>query len=229
MRYKTLLFDADDTLLDFQAAEHTALSMLFAAHGLSLTEKTHAEYSVYNKALWQRLERGELTREQLLETRFSGFFAQIGVLLDGRQAEEEYRSYLACGTKLIPGAEEVCTALAQTHTLCIITNGISNTQKARLKASGIGHLFQKVFISQDVGYAKPDARFFNAVFSALPGSDPRETLIIGDSLTSDIQDGINSGVDTCWFCPSGKPETPAVTPTWRISSLQELIPIAAGD
>ncbi len=226
MRYDTLLFDADDTLLDFHAAEKAALSRLFAAYGLQLTGALHAEYSAYNQSLWHRLERGELTREQLLQTRFAGFFAQIGAKLDGPLAEKEYRGYLAEGASLIPGAREVCTELAKKHCLCIITNGISNTQRARLKAAGIEPLFRHVFISQDVGYAKPDPRFFSAVFRALPGAEPERTLIVGDSLSSDILGGIRAGVDTCWFCPNGLPEKPEIVPTWRITDLTQLLTIA---
>ena len=226
MRYDTLLFDADDTLLDFRAAERDALFRLFAAHGLQMTDELHTAYSGYNQSLWRRLERGELTREQLLQTRFSGFFAQIGAKLDGSLAEEEYRGYLAENASLIPGAREVCTELAKRHCLCVITNGISNTQRARMKLSGIEPLFRHVFISQDIGYAKPDLRFFSAVFHALPGAKPEKTLIIGDSLSSDILGGIRAGVDTCWFCPGGLPEKPEIEPTWRITDLTQLLPIA---
>lgn len=226
MRYDTLLFDADDTLLDFRAAEHSALFRLFAAHGLPVTDALHAEYSAYNRSLWRQLERGELSREQLLRTRFAGFFERIGVRLDGPAAEEEYRGYLAEGTTLIPGAKEVCTELAKRHCLCIITNGIANTQRARLKAAGLEPLFRRIFISQEVGCEKPDPRFFEAVFRVLPGADPRRTLIIGDSLSSDILGGVRAGVDTCWFCPDAPPEDPEIVPTWRITELKQLLPVA---
>lgn len=226
MRYRVLLFDADDTLLDFQAAERDALARLFEAHGAPLTEEMRAQYSRYNRSLWKRLESGEITREELLKTRFSGFFAAQGMTLDGPACEEEYRGYLALGSRLLPGAKEVCTLLSSTHTLCIVTNGISGTQKKRLCAAGIGGLFDRVFISEELGFSKPSPGFFDGVFRALPGISRRETLIIGDSLTSDVLGGVRSGIDTCWFNPSGQPAGAGPKPTYEIASLWQLLPIA---
>lgn len=221
--YKTLFFDVDDTLLDFKAAEEEAITLLFTEHGIPLTEETRSRYSILNQSLWRDHEQGKLDRDTLLNTRFSLFFKELGQEVDGKALGEQYRSYLEKGDQLMDGALETITALKENHDLYIVTNGVSKTQYKRLTSSGLHPLFLETFVSEDTGYQKPMKEFFDYVFARIPGLDRSASLIIGDSLTADIQGGSMSGIDTCWYNPSGKPNDSGIVPTYEIRDLRELL------
>ena len=223
MSKPALFFDADDTLLDFKDAEREALALLFKNHGYMLTEERRQSYHEMNDRLWKSYEKGEITREYLLSVRFSSFFASLGVKVNGPEMESEYRGYLAQGCRLIDGAREVCAELSKEHRMFIVTNGVSQTQRSRLRAAGIANLFEEVFISSEIGWQKPRKEFFDCVFERLPGILRAQSLIIGDSLSSDIQGGVNAGMFTCWYNPSGlAPKGSSVKPDYEIRSLREL-------
>ncbi len=222
-KYRVLLFDLDDTLLDFQRNEYEALGTLFAALGYPLTDAIRRRYHDMNQAMWRAYERGELCREELLNTRFARLFRELGEEVDGPGAETIYRKALGEGAFLLDGALEVCTALHGRYRLCVVTNGVGHTQRKRLADSGLAPLFEQVFISEEIGCAKPGADFFRYVLAHLPGVEAGEMLLIGDSLTSDIQGGSDSGIDTCWLSRGG--DAGALHPTYQIADLHELLPL----
>ena len=221
MRYNTILFDLDDTLLDFQANEAQAMKRLFDLHHMPLTEEFLEVYHNVNEKLWKSHERGEIPLSSVLGARFSDSMRELGVEIDGRDWDETYRGFLADGHELIPGAYEICDYLKDKCRLVLITNGAGNTQRRRLEASGLIKFFPWIFISQDLGAQKPSKEFFDAVKKGIPDFTASSSLVIGDSLTSDIKGANDAGIDCCWFNPTGKTST-GINFTYTISKLSEL-------
>lgn len=223
--YQTLLFDLDDTLLDFGQAENQALQKLFIDLNIPLTDDMKETYKMFNTGLWRAHEAGKIGRDELVNTRFAIFFEHYGKKVDGVEYERKYRNYLDEGHQLIDGAMELIQELYKKYDLYIVTNGVVTTQEKRLKDSGLASYFRHVFVSEEVGFQKPRIEFFNYVFEHLGNVDLDKTLIIGDSLTSDIQGGVNAGIDTCWFNPHGKKNNTDIQPTYEIRKLDEIYSI----
>ena len=223
MNYTTLLFDIDHTLLDFDATERAALRQLFEEEQLEWTAEREARYRTINRSLWQALERGEVTRQEVITSRFVAFFAEQGRTVDGSRMDTRYRAYLSQGTELIAGAIELLESLKGKYQLYVVTNGVAATQHARLKGSGLAPYFDGIFVSEETGYQKPMPAFFDYVFDRIPDATRDQTLIIGDSLTADIQGGISAGIATCWFNPGHVAASAELTPTYTIERLDQLV------
>lgn len=221
-RYKTLLFDVDDTLLDFGAAESAALRQLFKDQKLTLTPEMETHYKRFNKEQWWSYEAGKISRDELLNSRFSKFFKEYGQDVDGILLEKKFRGYLREGYQLINGAFELIKDLESKYDLYIITNGVSETQDKRLRASGLHPLFKNVFVSDDIGYQKPRKEFFDYVFERIPNFTEKHSLVVGDSLGSDIKGAELAGLDSCWFNPERNPNDTTIMPTYEIRKLNEL-------
>ncbi|PGZ97954.1 noncanonical pyrimidine nucleotidase, YjjG family [Bacillus pseudomycoides] len=220
--YQTLLFDVDDTLLDFAAAERVALRSLFEEQQVPLTAEIEAHYKEINQGLWKSFEDGKLDRDEVVNTRFSILFKKYGQEVDGVLLEKSYRSYLEEGNQLVNGALELITDLQKQYDLYIVTNGVSKTQDKRLRNSGLHPLFKDIFVSEDTGFQKPMKEYFNYVFARIPNFSPEQALIIGDSLSADIKGGQLAGIDTCWLNPEMKPNNTDIIPTYEIQKLDEL-------
>ncbi|HHK5535174.1 TPA: YjjG family noncanonical pyrimidine nucleotidase [Bacillus mobilis] len=221
-KYKTLLFDVDDTLLDFQKAEKVALRMLFEERGINLTREVEAQYKKINKRLWEAFEGGEINRDEVLNTRFSILLKEYGEEVDGILFENNYRSYLEEGNQLMQGAFEFISQIQSEYDLYIVTNGISQTQDKRLRNAGLHALFQGIFVSEDTGFQKPMKEYFDYVFERIPNFSPEKGLIIGDSLSADIKGGYAAGIDTCWFNREKKSNDSEVVPTYEVQNFEEL-------
>lgn len=224
-KYQTLLFDVDDTLLDFAAAEALALERLFESQNLFLTTQIEANYRKINQGLWKSFEEGKIGRDEVVNTRFSLLFKEYGKIVDGVKLEKNYRGYLEEGHQLISGALELISKLQTNFDLYIVTNGVSKTQDRRLRDSGLHPLFKEIFVSEDTGFQKPMKEFFDHVFARIPNFSPKQALIIGDSISSDIKGGQLAGLDTCWYNPDAKPNNTSIMPTYEIRSLNELYQI----
>ncbi|MBD1373243.1 noncanonical pyrimidine nucleotidase, YjjG family [Hazenella sp. IB182357] len=224
-KYQTLFFDVDDTLLNFAAAERDALRLLFANYQLPFTSEHETHYKTINQKLWQSYENGQMSREQVLNTRFSLLLETYGQQEDGRMMETKYRHFLEKGHELMEGAFELISNLHHHHDLYIVTNGVSTTQYKRLRSAKLDHFFKDIFVSEDTGYQKPMKAFFDYVFARIPHFSDKKGLIIGDSLTADIKGGQQAGLDTCWFNPSRKHNETTIHPTYEIHHLEELYPI----
>lgn len=216
-----LFIDLDDTILDFQKAEEIALGKTLLEFGIDPTPDNRSLYSRINRAYWAALERGELTRDQVAEGRFEKFFAQLGVSADAAVCNRRYWELLSVGHYFLPGAEETLQSLAKKYKLYIASNGTKSVQQPRLESSGIEKYFEDIFISEDMGADKPSKIFFDRCFAKIPGFDPQKAMIVGDSLTSDIQGGINAGIKTCWVNPNHK-QPGHIKPDYEIESLSQL-------
>ena len=216
-----LLLDLDDTILDFHKAERLALSKTFRAFGLEPTETVLNRYHEINKWHWEQLELGKLTRAQVLEGRFVQLFRELGLEVDAADCMRSYEHNLSIGHYFLPGAEEAVKRLHEKYRLFLVSNGTAVVQQGRLTSAGLYPYFEKVFISQEVGFNKPDKNYFDRCFAQIPGFDPSKALMVGDSLTSDIQGGINAGVRTVWVNPAHKPAD-KIRPDYEIEALPQL-------
>lgn len=222
MRYNTLLFDVDDTLLDFQAAEKQALTQLFATEGLTNSPELEDRYKTMNHQLWAAFERGEKTRDEVINQRFGLFFEALGVRVDSVDLERRYRKFLEEGHQLLGNSYQIVADLSKKADLYIVTNGVSQTQHRRLKDAKLVPFFKAIFVSEDTGYQKPMIEYFEYVFARIPQFDKAATVIIGDSLTSDIKGGINAGIDTIWLNSKSEQASDEIHPTYTINQLDSI-------
>lgn len=225
MKYQILLLDADGTLLDFQKAEARGLEAAFSHYHLPFDENMLADYSAINKKCWEEFEQGLLDKKSLLVERFRRLFEKKSIHADPNAVRVTYQYELSLGSYLIEHAYEVCEELSKTHDLYIVTNGVASTQHRRLRESGLDKLMKGIFISEEIGCQKPQKEFFHYAFRHIPGFRRESALMIGDSLSADIQGGINAGVDTCWYNPFSKENTGNRNITYEIRDIRELLTI----
>lgn len=219
---RNVLFDLDDTLFDFHKAEKIALTKTLVHFGIDPTEETLALYSTINAAHWKRLELGEISREEVKVGRYRELFKTIGVECDPVKATAYYESMLAIGHYFMPGAPELLGELYRKYRLYIVSNGTAKVQEGRIGSSGITKYMDGIFISQILGANKPDKQFFDICFAEIPDFSLSETVIIGDSLSSDIKGGINAGITTVWFNPKGIENNNDIKPDYTIKELSEV-------
>lgn len=227
MTYKALFLDLDNTIFDFDAGEKIALREAFLLHGRTLTEEEVALYHRMNKACWAAYERGELTQEALLVRRFEDFLSAIGQEGDAGEYNLCYRERLSDQAILYPGATDALDTLHASYPLFLITNGVSHTQHKRLDKANLKPYFRDLFISEEIGASKPSEIFFRTALQR-SGVSPSDVLVVGDSLSSDIQGAKRSSIDSCMIVPKEIQETllqgiPAEkVPDYVLSSLTEL-------
>lgn len=224
MPYTHLFFDLDHTLLDFDAAEEVALDLLLAQYGVADPEAYKAVYRPINRQLWLDLEQGQITKKDLVNSRFARLFAHFGQFLDGAELAKVYEQYLSQQGQTYDGAEALLLTLkARGYKLYAATNGVAAIQKGRLAASGLGPLFEAVFISEELGHNKPDARFFGKMAEQIECFDRSTSLMIGDNQLADIKGAAVFGLDTAYYNPQGKPLDVGVEPNHVLTSYQDLL------
>lgn len=219
--YKWLLIDADGTLFDFDRAEQMALKETFSEICYPYEVRYLTEYRRINRQIWLDFEQGKIEPAELKTRRFALLFKTTKINYDPQNFSTKYLANLAKETFLMDGAEAAVESLSTRFNIAIITNGLANVQRPRLGRSSLSRYFKAVIISEEVGAAKPDPQIFDVAFEQMNHPAKREVLIIGDSLSSDIQGGRNYGIDTCWFNPDGRPGH-EVKSTFEIQTLAEL-------
>ena len=220
--YEILLIDLDDTVLDFQGAEAVAIRKTLADAGLEPTDAVCQRYSECNQMHWKRLERGEITRDQVLVGRFQMLFDEMGIQVDAAAVSSAYTENLSRGHDFLPGAEDALEALQKKYRLFLASNGTAWVQYRRIADSGVGKYFEKIFISQEIGVNKPAKEYFDRCFAQISDFAPEKTMMIGDSLSSDILGGQNAGIATCWVNPKGKKCTLEKAPDHEIEGIWQL-------
>ncbi len=226
--YTTVIFDIDDTLMDFALSEHAALHNTFRDFDIpNGFTNMHDSYRAISKVLWSDLEQGKIALRELGVERFRRLFLEHQTDRDAVAFSNTYLGYLGQEAHLMAGALEVLEQLSHCR-LVIMTNGFGEVQKSRLQNSELTGHFEHIVISEEAGYQKPHSGIFDYAFTKIGIEAKMKTIIVGDSLTSDIQGGINYGIDTVWFNPSGKKNEGEVQPTYEIRDLLEVIDIVNG-
>ena len=202
-KYYCVLFDADNTLLNFDAAESKALAETLVNYGIEPDAETVQTYSTINEELWKQLEKGQIRREKLMSERFTRFLKAVNAAGNGVEMNRYYLERLSTHPDLMS----------------------PNVQSRRVAESGIAPLLEDVFVSEKLDSEKPNRKIFDAALRSLGVENREHVLMVGDSLSSDIQGGINAGLDTCWFNPSHNENPGKVCPTYEIETLEELYPL----
>ena len=202
---KNILWDVDGTLLNFKESEKYALSKCLDEVNIPYDDDTISLYSKINLSFWKRLEKGEISRHEVIFGRFEYFFKLLGRSIDIDRFQKNYQTALAGIFFYYDDSLNLCRLLKEKGLRqYIVTNGIASTQHKKLKDSCLDELMDKIFISDEIGTPKPNKNFFDAVFENIPNFSKEETLIVGDSLTSDMRGGNNSGILCCWYNPFGE-------------------------
>ncbi len=230
MAYTHVLFDADDTLFDFQGS--CRLSVAETVKQMTGKDIPGA-FDIYernNRRWWDRFEKGEVTMDQLSVGRFVDFTAEMGLTHTGtpEQWRDVYQSHLGSHPLMVEGAEELCHRLKGHCHMYIVTNGIAEVQRNRMSRSAVKDCFEDMFISQELGCRKPQPEYFEIVLGRLGDIDRSRILVVGDSLSSDIAGSIAAGLDVCWYNPHGK-DAGNLSPTYTVSRLDEIDAIVFGE
>jgi len=224
MKYDVIFWDVDDTLLDFGYSEKWAIRHCFELLGREISDAWIGRYSVINDGYWKRLERGEVTKAEVLRGRFTDLFAEMKLAVtndDITAFQKNYQKALGEVYCYRDSSYELCKKLKKTCRQYLVTNGVESTQRNKLKLSGLDELVDGIFISEVLGAVKPQKEFFDACFEQIPDLDKSSVLLIGDSLSSDMKGAVNAGIASCWYNPNGK-VAQGVKPDYEISNLWEV-------
>ena len=217
---KFIFLDLDDTILDFHRSEAVALRKTLQSLNVNPTDEVIARYSAINLAHWKALERRELTRGEVLTGRFRQLFEELDMNVSPNVAQSLYEKNLSESHFFVDGAPRLLMTLSQKYPLYIASNGTTLVQTSRIASSGIGRYFKAVFLSEQLGADKPQIEFFERATGQIEGYNPGEAIILGDSITSDMQGGINAGMHTCWFNPHHR-DNHGITPEFEITDLSQ--------
>lgn len=199
MAYDLIFMDIDNTLLDFHAATRSALTELLGEWGQTLTPELEGQFHRINNRLWAEYERGEIAKEAIFSRRFTEFLAPLGISADPLAANDRYAQGLRRSAVPMPHAMELLRLLHGRVRMFAVTNGVAATQAPRLEQAGLPQFFERIFISETMGCKKPERAFFDQVFAAIGPVDKSRCILLGDSLTSDMQGGRNAGIATCYY------------------------------
>ncbi|MFD1926635.1 YjjG family noncanonical pyrimidine nucleotidase [Sporosarcina siberiensis] len=229
MNYDVLLFDLDDTLFDFRESEKNALFNTFQGVGLpnGVTDY-RTSYNAISKVLWDDLEQGRTTLQELKSERFKRLFLEHALEINAEVFGNEYLENLGKEIHVIDGVESMLAGFANCR-LVVLTNGFTDVQHARIGRSIFKNSFEAIITSEETGFQKPQKEIFEYVFEKLQITDKSRVLMIGDSLSSDIQGGLNFGIDTCWYNPHHKGNTTGIQPTFEIHSWDEMDSVVKSD
>lgn len=226
MRFTTILWDLDQTILDFRKSMDYALRLSFEKMRLPIDEEKIALYEAINDSYWRRLERGEISKEEVLIGRFRTFFERLGIMDKPEDIADFYQDALGEVYFFRDEADKLLTKLKELgYRQYIVTNGVNRTQAKKLRISKLEHIVDGVFVSEVIGYPKPQKEYFDACFDKLDGTTRQECILVGDSITSDMQGAVNAGVTACWYNPEQRANELGIAIDYEIRNLWELLAI----
>ena len=223
MNYTWLLFDADNTLWDFSAAEAHGLEQVLRERDMEWSAEVLATYRLINRAAWDDYEAGRLPKEQLRDVRFKRLLEHYKQEHPAEELSLSYRNYLAASTHMLDGARDVLDAVHGRYQLGLITNGLTEVQRPRLAATDLERYFEFIIISDELGVAKPQAAFFEHAYAQMGGVPKSEVLVIGDNANADVRGALDFGFDACWLRHPGVAKHPNLGETFRIRTIGELL------
>ncbi len=221
-KYEILLFDADGTLMDFHRSEYEAVRESLEFYNIPSGDDIIQKYSEINAEYWRMLERGDIEKSKLYAARWQTLIEYYGFDANAQNISDKYIERLAKKSYMLDGALELCQSLYGKYKMYIVTNGQKYIQRGRLFPSPLFKYFDDCFISEDVGYEKPSIKYFEYVAKSIPNFNAEKAIVIGDSLTSDMQGGINAGIDTCWYNPLEKTAPDIMNLTYIVKNLSQI-------
>ena len=223
MKYEIILFDADETLFDYKKSEKDAFKNTMLEFDIEYDENHHLKiYQSINTAIWKEFEGGLITQKKLKVERFKRLSDKLNAGFDENLLATSYMKHLSNSSFLYDDSIELLESLHKDYRLTIITNGLKDVQDTRIRKSIIAKYFEDIVVSEEIEVSKPDPKIFEHTLNNIKHTDKSKVLMVGDSLTSDIQGGVNFGIDTCWFNPNRIVNTTGIKPTYEIFSLMEL-------
>jgi YjjG family noncanonical pyrimidine nucleotidase len=217
-----ILFDADNTLLDFHAAETASLQAALLAEGIDWSDDLILLYREINHRVWSDYEAGRLPKHLLRTVRFKRLFNELGLRADPKACSRSYLLHLSRSEHVYVGVPELLRDLATRYQLGLITNGLREVQRPRLRATGLDAHFPVIVVSDEIGHAKPNAGFFDHAFAEMGRPAPQRVLVVGDNLNADIRGGQEYGCRTCWVNPQRQTRSTEVQPDWTVGSVTEI-------
>lgn len=220
--YTWLLFDADNTLWDFSAAEASALERTLLKRDIEWSDEVLADYRIINHKAWSDYEAGLLPKSQLRTIRFRRLLEQYRLDHAAEELSVDYRTYLSESTHMLPGARDLLTELQGNYRMGLVTNGLKEVQRPRLANTGLGAFFEFIVISDEIGVAKPNAGFFDYAYAQMEGAPKNRVLLIGDNPNADIGGALAYGFDACWLRHSGTADRPKLRATHIIRDIRDV-------
>ena len=224
MKYQWILFDADETLFSFNS--FLGLKVMMERYGVPFNEQDYEQFQAVNKLLWVAYQNKEITAQDLQRIRFEKIAQQTGQ--EPLALNQELMAEMALLSRPLDNVREMLDSLLGKAKMAIITNGFHALQQKRLDNTEFNKYFDLVVVSETVGAAKPSSQIFEVAFAQMGNIDRRAVLMVGDTLSSDVQGGINVGIDTCWFNPTQQPNQTTIQPTYEIASILDLVKIVSG-
>ncbi|MBQ9246331.1 YjjG family noncanonical pyrimidine nucleotidase [bacterium] len=219
---KTVLLDIDDTIFDFTLSAKAAILSAAKEFKIAFTEEMFSYYMQLNELLWEDYENCIIEREDIFKIRFPKLFEHFNIPSNGIDFEAAFQEHFKTEYIFMDGAKNTIEYLAKKYELYVVSNSMYETQYCRLTKAGICKYFKEIFVSDKIGHQKPTKDFFDCCFKNIPNFNPKDTIIIGDSLTSDIAGGNNAGIKTCWFNYKKIPNTKHEKSDYEITNWEEI-------
>lgn len=219
---KVVLIDVDNTLLDFNECARQSMKKSFRMCELPYDEDKYAVFMKINDHLWEEVERRTLTKEELLKIRWKLIFKELDISEDGPTFEKIFHSFIAESHCLVKGARELLEYISNKYRVFFATNGFTLSQKNRIELAGLRSFAEDIFVSESIGCNKPERGFFDYCFAKIGDVAKDEVIMIGDSLTADIEGAASYGISTCWYNYDGITPDIAVKPDFTVNRLEEI-------
>jgi len=201
---KFIFIDIDNTILDFDKCSRFCIEKACENFGIPFSARLTDKFFEINDKLWKEHEKQTLSTEKLYEIRFNLIFSELNVDCDGVGFEKIYRYYLNRSAIPVDGATDALEYLSGKYKLYAASNAAYEQQIFRLEAADMLKFLSGVFLSGNIGYPKPSKEFFDACFEKIPEAAPENTLMLGDSISADIDGAVKYGLKTCWLNRKGE-------------------------